>query len=221
MRANGKRQTANFTAAIQASIPPLLQTDMKPFASVASLAGAIAAILSVSNNGCQAFISVAQNKQSTATWMLETPSDSPATLVSQAAFIRGIDVLKADMGMEIIPEDQKPMYAIGKLDAKLPLSLVSGIRLSDCETVTLISQVRQDVVDATGISSLDTIVAIRAGSDGGGNYGYERIVRQSKIQDTAQAYTEAINFAVANNIPSIELEVNRLVPMMPSKEEVK
>jgi hypothetical protein len=111
------------------------------------------------------------------------------------------------------------MYAIGKLDANLPIELVSGIRLSDCETVTLISQVRQDVVDATGISSLDTIVAVRVGNDGDGNYGYENIVREAPIQDTAQAYTEAINFAVANNIPSIELEVNRLVPMMPSQDE--
>jgi hypothetical protein len=123
------------------------------------------------------------------------------------------------MGMEIIPDDEKPMYAIGKLDACLPIELVSGIRLSDCETVTLISQVRQDVVDATGISSLDTIVAVRVGNDGDGNYGYEKNVRETPIQDTAQAYTEAINFAVANNIPSIELEVNRLVPMMPSQDE--
>jgi hypothetical protein len=124
------------------------------------------------------------------------------------------------MGMEIIPDEQKPMYAIGKLDAELPLELVGGIRFSDCETVTLISQVRQDVVDKTGISSLDTIVAIRAGNDGEGNYAYQSDVREASIQNTAQAYTEAINFAMANSLTSIQLEVNRLVPMMPSQEDL-
>lgn len=170
--------------------------------------------------GCHAFTSVTQHQRPSTCLSSEEapPNNNPVNLVSQAAFVRGIDVLKADMGMEIIPDDQKPLYAIGKLDASLPIELVSGIRLSDCETVTLISQVQQDVVDATGISSLDTIVAIRVGNDADG-YGYENIVRETPIQDTAQAYTEAINFAVANNIPSIELEVNRLVPMMPSQDE--
>jgi hypothetical protein len=179
---------------------------------------AVAALIlsTVGNSGCNAFTSVTQNQRpSTAAWM-----NTPATLVSQAAFVNGIDVLKADMGMEIIPDEQKPMYAIGKLDAELPLELVGGIRFSDCETVTLISQVRQDVVDATGISSLDTIVSIRAGIDGEGNYAYESDVREATIQNTAQAYTEAINFAMANGLPSIELEVNRLVPMMPSQEDL-
>lgn len=170
--------------------------------------------------GCHAFTSVTQHQRpSTCLSSEAVPPNNPVNLVSQAAFVHGIDVLKADMGMEIIPDDQKPMYAIGKLGASLPIELVSGIRLSDCETVTLISQVRQDVVDATGISSLDTIVAVRVGNDGDGNYGYEQIVRETPIQDTAQAYTEAINFAVSNEIPSIELEVNRLVPMMPSQDE--
>mmetsp|Transcript_11493 Transcript_11493/g.19040 ORF Transcript_11493/g.19040 Transcript_11493/m.19040 type:complete len:185 (-) Transcript_11493:1885-2439(-) len=175
------------------------------------------AALVLSSVGCNAFTSIASKQRpSTATWM----SNTPATLVSQAAFVYGIDVLKADMGLEIIPDEQKPMYAIGKLDAELPLELVSGIRFSDCETVTLISQVRQDVADATGISSLDTIVAVRAGNDGEGNFAFESDVRESSIQNTAQAYTEAINFAMANSLPSIELEINRLVPMMPSQEDL-
>eukprot|EP00577_Skeletonema_sp_RCC1716_P026656 CAMPEP_0113431762 /NCGR_PEP_ID=MMETSP0013_2-20120614/33761_1 /TAXON_ID=2843 ORGANISM="Skeletonema costatum, Strain 1716" /NCGR_SAMPLE_ID=MMETSP0013_2 /ASSEMBLY_ACC=CAM_ASM_000158 /LENGTH=190 /DNA_ID=CAMNT_0000320783 /DNA_START=57 /DNA_END=629 /DNA_ORIENTATION=- /assembly_acc=CAM_ASM_000158 len=178
------------------------------------------ALSTLGNSVCNAFTSVASNQRpSTATWMSE-PSNTPATLVSQAAFVYGIDVLKADMGLEIIPEDQKPMYAIGKLEAELPLELVSGIRFSDCESVTLISQVRQDVVDATGLSSLDTIVAVRAGNDGEGNYAYYSDVRESSIQNTAQTYTEAINFAMTNSLPSIELEINRLVPMMPSQEDL-
>ena len=50
----------------------------------------------------------------------------PPNLVSQEAFIKAIDVLKVDMGMEVIPDDQRPMYAIGKLEAQLPLEQVSG-----------------------------------------------------------------------------------------------
>ena len=46
--------------------------------------------------------------------------------MSQEAFIKAIDVLKVDMGMEVIPDDQRPMYAIGKLEAQLPLEQVSG-----------------------------------------------------------------------------------------------
>lgn len=181
---------------------------------------AVLALSTVGNYCCDAFTSLAskQKTSKSSRWMSE--SNTPAALVSQAAFVYGIDVLKADMGLEIIPEDQKPMYAIGKLDAELPLEMVSGIRFSDCESVTLISQVRQDVVDATGISSLDTIVAVRAGNDGEGNYAYESDVRETSIQNTAQAYTEAINFAMANSLPSIELEINRLVPMMPSQEDL-
>ena len=187
------------------------------------ITAAAALVLSiVGNNSCNAFTSVVtqnQRRTSTATWMSEA-SNTPAALVSQAAFVYGIDVLKADMGMEIIPDDIKPMYAIGKLDAELPLEFVSGLRFSECETITLIGQVRQDVVEATGISSLDTITFIRAGNDGEGNYAYEIDVRETSIQNTAQAYSEAINFASANSLPSIELEINRLVPMMPSQEDL-
>ena len=184
---------------------------MKHFSTITAAALAVTSV--------SAFTPSNQNERpSTATWMSD--SNTPAALVSQAAFVYGIDVIKADMGMEVIPDEQKPMYAIGKLDAELPLELVSGLRFSDCETLTLISQVRQDVVDATGISSLDTIAAIKAGSDGEGNHAFEMDVREQSIQNTAQAYTEAINFAVANGLPSIELEMNRLVPMMPSQEDL-
>ena len=91
--------------------------------------------------------------------MLSSPPENestPANLVSQGAFVKAIDILKEDMGMEIIPDDQRPLYAIGKLVAQLPLELVSGIRFADCETLTLISQLKQSVVDETGMQSLDT-----------------------------------------------------------------
>lgn len=148
-------------------------------------------------------------------------NEAPANLVSQAAFVKAIDAIKRDMGMEIIPEDERPMYAIGKLVAQLPLDLVSGIRFADCETLTLISQLKQNVVDETGMQSLDTIIAIRAGGDGsgdGGAYGFEGDVNAKSIADTAQAYTDAINYAMENNLKSIELELNRLVPLMPATE---
>jgi len=144
-------------------------------------------------------------------------SDVPANLVNQQAFITAIDVLKKDMGMEIIPDDQRPMYAIGKLECSLPLELVSGIRFADCETLTLISQIKQSVVDETGMQSLDTIVAIRSGGEG----GYEGDVNGKPIAETAQCYTDAINHAVQNGLKGIELELNRLVPLMPSTDDAE
>ena len=144
-------------------------------------------------------------------------NDASPNLVAQDAFVEAIDVLKADMGLEVIPPEQRPLYAIGKLVAQLPLALVSGIRLADCESLTLISQVKQSVVDATGLQSLDTIVAMRAGrrdGDGdGGGYGVDRDTRGHGIEATAAAYTAAINYAVEHKLPDIELEVNRLVPL--------
>ena len=144
-------------------------------------------------------------------------NDASPNLVAQDAFVEAIDVLKADMGLEVIPPEQRPLYAIGKLVAQLPLALVSGIRLADCESLTLISQVKQSVVDATGLQSLDTIVAMRAGrrdgdGDGGGD-GVDRDTRGHGIEATAAAYTAAINYAVEHKLPDIELEVNRLVPL--------
>ena len=116
------------------------------------------------SGGCNAFITPPPIKvscsrcPSSSTLMLSSPpeNETPANLVSQGAFVKAIDILKEDMGMEIIPDDQRPLYAIGKLVAQLPLELVSGIRFADCETLTLISQLKQSVVDETGMQSLDT-----------------------------------------------------------------
>lgn len=185
---------------------------------------AAAAAVLTSGSGSNAFTATplsACDRAHPLTTMWTTSSSSeeaPANLVSQDAFVAAIDVIKNDMGMEIIPEDQRPMYAIGKLVARLPLELVSGVRFADCETLTLISQLKQSVVDETGMQSLDTIVAVRAGGDGGGGYGYEGDTKGRSISDTAQAYTDAINYAMQNSLKEIELEVNRLVPLMPSAE---
>lgn len=116
------------------------------------------------SGGCNAFITPPPIKvsfsrcPSSSTLMLSSPpeNETPANLVSQEAFVKAIDILKEAMGMEIIPDDQRPLYAIGKLVAQLPLELVSGIRFADCETLTLISQLKQSVVDETGMQSLDT-----------------------------------------------------------------
>jgi hypothetical protein len=138
----------------------------------------------------------------------ETPK-----LVNQADYIKAIDTLKQDMGIEIIPPDERPMYAIGKLIAKLPLEMVSGIRLADCDTMTLISQIQTRVVDATGIQSLDTIVSVRVGEG-----AYEGDTCGAKIADVARIYTEAIHYARENELGDIELEVNRLVPLRAAVE---
>ncbi|KAL3827189.1 hypothetical protein ACHAXA_006744 [Cyclostephanos tholiformis] len=149
---------------------------------------------------------------------MSSSSDESPVLVNREAFVRAIDIMKSDMGMEIFSEGQRPMYAIGRLVARLPLEFVSGIRLADCETLTLISQLKESVVDETGIQSLDTIVAIRAGDDGCGGYGYEGFTVGASIADTAQTYTDAIKYAMLNNFKHIELEVNRLVPLISSSE---
>jgi hypothetical protein len=160
-------------------------------------------------------------------WMSSSSSSSnnespPTILVNQEAFIRAIDVLMTDMGNEIIStEPTKPMYAIGKLVAQLPVELASGIRFADCETLTLISQLKESVVEVTGMQSLDTIVAIRVVGDDDGSgayYRYEKSTNGASIADTAQAYSDAIKYAMQNNIKGIELEVNRLVPLIPSTE---
>ena len=98
--------------------------------------------------------------------------------------------------------------------------MVSGIRLADCETLTLISQIQTRVVEETGIQSLDTIVSIRAGKKNGDDEHslFEGDTKGASIGDTAKIYTEAINYAMERGLDGIELEVNRLVPLMPSGE---
>lgn len=152
-------------------------------------------------------------------WMSSSSSSSSEPiLVNQEAFVRAINVLMTDMGNDIVTEP-KPMYALGKLVAQLPVELASGIRFADCETLTLISQLKESVVEVTGMQSLDTIVAIRVvDDDGSGIHRYEKSTNGACIADTAQAYSEAIKYAMQNNIKGIELEVNRLVPLIPSTE---
>jgi len=70
-----------------------------------------------------------------------------------------------------------------------------------------------DVVESTGLQSLDTIVAIRAGDS------LDCVTNGMEIAKVAEAYTAAINFAVENGLSEIQLEVNRLVPMMPSADD--
>ena len=41
------------------------------------------------------------------------------------------------------------------------------------------------------------------------------------IAETAQCYTDAINHAVQNGLKGIELELNRLVPLMPSTDDAE
>ena len=143
-----------------------------------------------------------------------------ANLVNKDAFVTAIDILKRDMGVETDPEVDSMLniYAIGRLEAKIPLNFVSGIRFADCETLTLISGLKQGVADETGIQPLDTIVAIRAGSDGHGGYGYEGETSGVNLEGTAAMYTAAIKYAMENKLNEIQLEVNRLVPIVAASE---
>lgn len=211
----------------RASAPNATLTEVRPLLmrKVAVNLVAIAAALTCSGAGINAFTTtspisarkLAHSLPSACMLMSSSSNDSPV-LVNHEAFVRAIDILKNDMGMEVISEGQRPMYAIGKLVARLPLELASGIRFADCETLTLISQLKESVVDETGMQSLDTIVAIRAGGDGRGGYGYVGSTNGASIADTAQAYTDAIKYAMQNNLKEIELEVNRLVPLIPTTE---
>ena len=185
----------------------------------------VAAALICSGVGINAFtiaspVSACKHAPSlpSASMLMSSSSDESPVLVKQEAFVRAIDILKNDMGMERITDGQRPMYAIGKLVARLPLELVGGIRLADCETLTLVCQLKESVVEETGIQSLDTIVAIRAGGDGRGWYGYDGSTIGASIAETAQAYTDAIKYAMQNNLKHIELEINRLVPLIPTTE---
>mgnify|MGYP000081705166 CR=1 FL=1 len=74
------------------------------------------------------------------------------------------------------------------------------------------------VVDETGMQSLDTIIVIRADGDRSVGYGFEWDTNGASIANTAKAYTDAINYAMENNLKDIELELNRLFPLMPSTE---
>lgn len=188
---------------------------------VANVITAVAAAI-ICDGGINGFtitshVSPCKHARSLPLMMSSSSAESPV-LVNREAFVQAIDIMKSDMGMEIFSEGQRPMYAIGKLVARLPLELVGGIRFADCETLTLISQLKESVVNETGIQSLDTIVAIRAGGDGLGGYGYEGSTVGASIAETAQAYTDAIKYAMHYNFKDIELEVNRLVPLMPSTE---
>lgn len=141
----------------------------------------------------------------------------PANLVSKDAFVAAIDVLKRDMGVEPDPEEEAmpKMYAIGKLEAKLPIEMVGGISLADCETLTLVNGLTQQVADETGIQPLDTIVAISAGGEG----GYQGSTSQVDLDATAAVYTAAIEYAMANDFKEVELEMNRLVTLQATSEE--
>uniref|UniRef100_A0A7S0FML3 Uncharacterized protein n=1 Tax=Minutocellus polymorphus TaxID=265543 RepID=A0A7S0FML3_9STRA len=144
-------------------------------------------------------------------------SEPPANLVGKDAFVAAIDVLKRDSGVAIDPEEASvpKMYAIGRLEATLPLELVSGISLADCEHLTLVNGLHPSVVEATGIQPLDTIVSISAG-EGEGSFSGDTSGKD--IDSTAKIYTEAIEFAVEKGLKAIGLEMNRLVTLQATSE---
>ena len=144
-------------------------------------------------------------------------SEPPANLVGKDAFVAAIDVLKRESGVEVDPEEDSvpKMYAIGRLEAELPLEMVSGISLADCEHLTLVNGLHPSVAETTGIQPLDTIVSISAG-EGGDSYSGDTSGKD--IDATAKIYTEAIEFAVEKGLKAIGLEVNRLVTLQATSE---
>ena len=146
----------------------------------------------------------------------EAPSDPPANLVGKDAFVAAIDVLRRETGVEA-EESTPKMYAIGRLEASLPLEMVSGISLADCETMTLVNGLHPSVAEATGIQPLDTIVSISAGGEGGGK-SFSGDTSGRDIDFTAKVYTEAIEFAMEKGLKEIGLEMNRLVTLQATGE---
>ena len=149
----------------------------------------------------------------------EAPSDPPANLVGKDAFVAAIDVLRRESGVETDPEEESApkMYAIGRLEATLPLEMVSGISLADCETLTLVNGLHPSVAEVTGIQPLDTIVSISAGGEGEGK-SFSGDTSGRDIDFTAKVYTEAIEFAVEKGLKEIGLEMNRLVTLQATGE---
>ena len=156
----------------------------------------------------------------------DQPSSPPANLVSKDAYVRAIEVLKESMNVppESPEEAAVPkMYAIGRLDANLPIELAGGISLADCETLTLVNGLTQQVADETGIQPLDTIVGISAGVEGDdgkseGGEGYSGDTTGADLDATAAVYTAAIEYAMANELKVITLEMNRLVTLKATSE---
>ena len=146
----------------------------------------------------------------------EAPSDPPANLVGKDAFVAAIDVLRRETGVEA-EESTPKMYAIGRLEASLPLEMVSGISLADCETMTLVNGLHPSVAEATGIQPLDTIVSISAGDEGEG-VSFSGDTSGRNIDFTAKVYTEAIEFAMEKGLKEIGLEMNRLVTLQATGE---
>ena len=149
----------------------------------------------------------------------EAPSDPPANLVGKDAFVAAIDVLRRETGVEADPEEESTpkMYAIGRLEASLPLEMVSGISLADCETMTLVNGLHPSVAEATGIQPLDTIVSISAEDEGKGK-SFSGDTSGRDIDFTAKVYTEAIEFAMEKGLKEIGLEMNRLVTLQATGE---
>lgn len=114
-------------------------------------------------------------------------------------------------------------YAIGRLEAQLPLTMVGSISLAQCDSLVLINALTQKLAEWSGLRALDTIVAISSGSQDGVDYNgpayYSESVREANIEDTAQVYSKAIEHATGNGLDHITLEINRLVPLYSKQVE--
>jgi len=149
--------------------------------------------------------------------------EAPANLIKSDVLQTAIHALRRDMAEEqgveynadAVSADQ--FYAIGRLEAQLPLTMVGSISLAQCDSLVLINALTQQLAEWSGLRALDTVVAISSGSQDGVDYNgpayYSGSVREANIEDTAQVYSKAIEHATANGLDHITLEINRLVPL--------
>jgi len=160
----------------------------------------------------------------------EPEHQQPANrLINRDDFVNAIEVLKRDMvgGVEASPESEEgeggaaatpQMYAIGKLTATLSIEHAGGLSFADCDTLVLVNGITASAREETGIQPLDTIVKVSA-KDFAGDVNFGDVngdVMGASLGEVAEAYTKAIEYAMGNGFPSIELEIQRLVPLAES-----
>jgi len=149
--------------------------------------------------------------------------EPPANLIKQDVFKTAIYALKRDIaeqqGVEfngVTPGEDQGSYAIGRLEAQMPVEMAGSISFAQCDTLVLINGLSQKLAEWSGLRAQDTIVSISSGSQEGGEHGpgyYSHSVREANLEDTGQVYTKAVEHATANGLKDITLEINRLVAL--------
>lgn len=149
--------------------------------------------------------------------------EPPANLIKQDVFKTAIYALKRDIAVQqgveftgTTPGEDQGSYAIGRLEAQMPVEMAGSISFAQCDTLVLINGLSQKLAEWSGLRAQDTIVSISSGSQEGGELGpgyYSHSVREANLEYTAQVYSKAVEHATANGLKDITLEINRLVAL--------